>query len=532
MKRVLYVAFVLWAIHANAQTDNINYYEVDESLPVITIESNATDCDRLRPDVWDLNEDERIALRDCMMAYLETGTDTTWQQGDPRHESNFIVLEHYENSDFWHNNQEVGFFTGHREYLKGMEDYLLSTPGCESFVPLPAFNPVTIYDDESGEPVEGGIPDEFFADESILDNFPTFNQASNSNQFPNLPQLTINSETCNQQIGFLDFSNIDDFTSYIESGTGQHGAVHFNIGGVMSNSEWSPASAIFWLWHAYVDDTYRCYQQLCQCGEYTANYDFDNCLICIDSDNSVVIGNNSTISFETGAGSVDVAIDEDNCINMQELEPDQLVITTESGDICPESSLQIINASSYICACTPAEVYGQDCTICFESLRLAENADNATWTFLDADDEPLIIELDSKGCIDKELSQALPPGTQITVQIEGNICPREEFTIEMPTQPYDVDPKFGNSCIELEMTPRNPITDQFYMNLVNNGGDREVSIYRVGMHGEQEELMQPTYLRTGDSCEARHSASHWTNGSHVIHVHYGSTIVAGQIIKH
>lgn len=195
-----------------------------------------------RPDIWSFSAADRFELRQLMMSYITTPVVTLHVNGvDP-------VIGPF------HNYREE-FLTWHRGYIQDMEAYLLTQVGGDKFVPLPSWDPTTV------------IPDEFF--NALV---PPGNAVA--------PGWTLTTLT-NQDPVDVDFSPvlnnlcsyapspgrtaIDNFALALES---RHDPVHGNIGGIMGGFQ-SPASAIFWLWHAWIDDVYRKYE--CDCQGIDAN---------------------------------------------------------------------------------------------------------------------------------------------------------------------------------------------------------------------------------------------------------------------
>jgi|GEM_PF-2203350 len=161
------------------------------------------------------------------------------------------------------------FATWHRQYLEGLEAWLMTQPDGPKFVPLPKWDPTT------------PVPDEFF--NGLISPGNAVVGGSISNQNPNnvgtynFSRFLNSSTVCNYSAGsiqrfcmgggwFTSYGTaFDNFASDLEW---EHNPVHGAIGGIM-NAGNSPAAAIFWLWHAYVDDLYQNY--LCNCtGNYPA----------------------------------------------------------------------------------------------------------------------------------------------------------------------------------------------------------------------------------------------------------------------
>jgi hypothetical protein len=198
-----------------------------------------------RPDIiTDFSASERLELRQLMMSYITTPVVN-------RHVSGV-----YPGIGAFHNSGEK-FLTTHRAYIADMEAYLLTQPGGDKFVPLPSWDPNT------------SIPDEFFNALVSPGNSvaPGWSVATLTNQDPaNVDFTPVINNLCN----YVASSNpsrtaIDNFSYALEA---RHNPVHGNIGGLMGSYQ-SPGAAIFWLWHAWIDDVYRQYE--CDCQSIDAN---------------------------------------------------------------------------------------------------------------------------------------------------------------------------------------------------------------------------------------------------------------------
>jgi hypothetical protein len=190
-----------------------------------------------------------------------------------------------------------------------MEQYLLNTPGCENFVPLPSFNPTAS---------AGGIPLEFFqgsnsAHPSVPTGFPNL-----TDRTPDFTMIPVNEQTCSQ------FSSIDDFADLVDA---THGTVHVRIGGTMADVRISPGATIFWLWHAYVDDMYNCFQQKCQgCkpafvrAKKAQGIISGVCDYCLDLSKSTDVTNYTFILYdETNGTSKPITLNRSGCISYKDL---------------------------------------------------------------------------------------------------------------------------------------------------------------------------------------------------------------------
>jgi hypothetical protein len=137
------------------------------------------------------------------------------------------------------------FFSWHRDYIQGLEQFLLNS-GHPEFVPLPAWNPAN--------PIPAGL-------QGVVPGLPAI-----SNTNPALNMYQVDAATCNQ------FSNMTTYAGFIRAGanppSGQqfasHNAVHGAIGGSMGSIPTASGAVVFWLFHAHVDELYHCFQTECQ----------------------------------------------------------------------------------------------------------------------------------------------------------------------------------------------------------------------------------------------------------------------------
>jgi len=129
----------------------------------------------------------------------------------------------------WHQYDHM-FFSGHRGYLAGMEAYFRAHGG-QAFIPVPVWDPsqpippefAWVKPDASGNPreplehLDPGIPTpaEFLFPGCVVDD--------------------------------------DIFAASVEP---FHDGVHGAVGGIMNDIHYSPAAAIFWPWHSYINTLY------------------------------------------------------------------------------------------------------------------------------------------------------------------------------------------------------------------------------------------------------------------------------------
>jgi hypothetical protein len=167
-----------------------------------------------RSDLNALSAPQRTQLVGLMLDYL---TDA-------------VVADHV---SIVHSGEEI--FTGHRNYILGMESHLMANGGA-GFVPLPSWN--------SANP----IPTEF----NVVKN-PGPARPPLVNLHPNIPKPAPfeTSAVC----------EYDDPAQLGNDINGWHGSVHCAIGGTMCMLPVASAAPIFWCWHAFVDEIYWDWQR-------------------------------------------------------------------------------------------------------------------------------------------------------------------------------------------------------------------------------------------------------------------------------
>ena len=192
---------------------------------------------------------------------------------------------------------DFDFLPFHRLYVERLEDWLLEH-GHPEFVPLPYWDPSTPAPQEfrTAGPNENGIDPDCLL--TSCGEAPAPEIGCNSISFwePNhelpiygnevtsylaLPiQAGSNNDICDWQYSPTspDENDEEGLTSKIRSPWHNH--VHSFMQGVMSNFR-SPSAAIFWIWHAYVDDVWKSWECNCPQSE-TMPYDLymkDNAFI-------------------------------------------------------------------------------------------------------------------------------------------------------------------------------------------------------------------------------------------------------------
>lgn len=150
-----------------------------------------------------------------------------------------IVDYHVDNMGVAHGPQ---FLQWHREYLEGLEDYLLAE-GFDDLVPLPAWNPCSevpwmpnIPGPLTTCPEQPAMPDGLEGESYDCGNFATDRYSCEN---------------------LCDFDSLTFFKNALQA---DHDAVHNVFGETTFNTPASPGVVLFWPWHAYVDDIYLKYQ--------------------------------------------------------------------------------------------------------------------------------------------------------------------------------------------------------------------------------------------------------------------------------
>lgn len=172
---------------------------------------------------------------------------------------------------------DFNFLPFHRVYIEKMEDWLMLQPGGSQFVPLPYWNPQLA----GGVPVELRVidPDCASANCNTGGTAPC-TQSINWNPGNSLPQnlsLPVVAGTNNDICDHLmkpTLPQVDDNVlsspTYTADGlsrrieTPWHNTVHNSLGGVF-NIFRAPATPVFFLWHAYVDDVWKSWD--CNCTQ-------------------------------------------------------------------------------------------------------------------------------------------------------------------------------------------------------------------------------------------------------------------------
>ncbi|WP_340201940.1 tyrosinase family protein [Ascidiimonas sp. W6] len=208
---------------------------------------------------------EQTTLRNHIMDYLKLNQNTNAALLD-RYP---IVKEHGDNDAYIHNYNEV-FLGWHRRFIEGMEAYVM--PKLSSYLRNKCNNMLPYWDPTST------IPSAFRGSSAVLPG--GFTAVTISDPYSNGTNYNVSRFTNNNFCTNYNNGNtvtscadqtgsrtrpIDKFAADLEC---EHNKVHGAVGGVMQNSLASPASAIFWIWHAWVDEMYWDYE-LCN-GKYAS----------------------------------------------------------------------------------------------------------------------------------------------------------------------------------------------------------------------------------------------------------------------
>lgn len=252
---------------------------------------------------------ERLTLRNAIIAYLQNTTIIT------------AIADHDAHFDDVHGANS--FLSWHRTYIQGLETYLAAN-GFPQFVPLPKWNPST------------NIPSEFWGTGSVA--FPAqYTPPSNNNpgatgaetgnwdrQINSGPELRrfCGGGSCPDAAGANSDpdGDGDEFTDFRACLEDFHDDVHGIVGTETTtpttfSTEFSPAVALFWPWHAWIDDVYEQYR--CICNNADNNHDYFGPNEEWDAFDNIVVfpfGSDRTFSaFRnlTTSGSVIVPSDED-----------------------------------------------------------------------------------------------------------------------------------------------------------------------------------------------------------------------------
>lgn len=224
-------------------------------LLILLLSINTLSSASRRPNINTFTTCEQYDLVTLMMNYLTPA----------------IVNDHALAMATAHNYDDE-FCIWHRAYIKDMEDWLATQSGGAKFVPLPKWDPAT------------SIPNAFFNSSTIPFSCTNAGNASNSlltpvSTYPNLIRQNPNILGWYDFSGFFNSATLCSYTSGTCAsrptfGTAydnlacdledEHDLVHGAIGGAMGSTVVASGAAIFWLWHAFVDDV--CHDWECDCA--------------------------------------------------------------------------------------------------------------------------------------------------------------------------------------------------------------------------------------------------------------------------
>lgn len=200
-------------------------------------------CTGSRRDIYTYTPSERLQLRNLIHDWLRTQINTAFPSGAQRYP---LIWQHTAHNSMIHMTGQQIFVTWHRYYIQELEHWLTDN-GHNKYVPLPSWDPATT------------IPNEFFNSAA----------GSGSSQldagFPNIVNQNITSPPIANYLPPTTcalFPNADNFSSSMEGN--YHNLIHTRIGGSMGSVTNAPGSAVFWIFHAWVDDLWYCYQKNCQ----------------------------------------------------------------------------------------------------------------------------------------------------------------------------------------------------------------------------------------------------------------------------
>lgn len=230
---------------------------------------------QVRPDIFSFTSAQRTELANLIIDFVDV--EIVQLHCD--------YTTHMEVSQFDYNiHDDFNFLPFHRTYLEKLEDWLISQ-GHSEYVPLPKWTGLVLPPDEfriagpNGDGVSPACGNSTCANapsgtsgcdapdgwSTALVNLPVWTNETHS--YLSLPITPgANNDLCDWQYSPLNYTINNDesgecgLSAQIESPW--HNTGHVEMGGVMLNFK-SPAAAIFWLWHANVDDKWKEWEQNC-----------------------------------------------------------------------------------------------------------------------------------------------------------------------------------------------------------------------------------------------------------------------------
>lgn len=211
-----------------------------------------------RQNIKHIDPDNRIILNNLILDYVTSILNPNFVEGvDPIETKYMIIWEHVQWGDavqtvINHKNEE--FLSWHREYIAGLEQFLLDR-GFPQFVPLPYWDPT--------EPIPSEFYDEFI--DEYEDGLTTYTNPDGPAGSPFylspldmtwVGRVSIDDDLC------ADFQTADALGKRLVA-DGIHSQVHWEMGGAMSSQSATAGTTAFWILHANLDRFYRCYQMEC-----------------------------------------------------------------------------------------------------------------------------------------------------------------------------------------------------------------------------------------------------------------------------
>ncbi len=150
-----------------------------------------------------------------------------------------------------------GFLPWHREHILDLEEYLMEH-NLSQFVPLPKWNPNSpIPNFFNGRDKFGNSGYQNIKLGFVAGNSQTYSTPNIALQGKFVKHTPNPSGSAND---LCDYWNAAKFSDDIE--TQFHNGVHGSVGGIIGTAE-SPSAALFWIWHAFVDDVW--FNWDCEC---------------------------------------------------------------------------------------------------------------------------------------------------------------------------------------------------------------------------------------------------------------------------
>ena len=279
-----------------------------------------SDCEGQRTPIHEFEDFERAILNDLILQYVQSIPNPSYDPDGPfpwnRIEYKYlIVAEHTGNGtggQAWHNFDEY-FLEWHRDYIAGLEQFILDQGCnlCPSFVPLPYWDITQPLPDEFWNQMIPEFENAFFAGAQGNPNPPHDGTASfKSDPMQTWPDYGVSEDDC------TEYEDIDDFASFIQS---WHSTVHVEMGGAMRATGATSGTSVFWLYHAFVDEKYYCYQQLCQCPEPIVELSNRECDVCVDFSNSTNADDFNLILIDEFGNESSVSLNSQGCISYRDL---------------------------------------------------------------------------------------------------------------------------------------------------------------------------------------------------------------------